>query len=479
MKRRTTDPPLHAPPVREPQVNSLATFLPPSAGGSRARFDTKLGLDNERATRLSRRYLRVVSSAERPDRMRILYLSALFPPDVLGGAEMSAYSQALWLRDQGHEVAVLTTAQSAADEVHGQFVDGLRVYRLHMPRLYPVFRFAAAKAWQKPLWHVQDHLDPNNRRIAASVLEDFRPDVATLHVVQGLGYNVLTELAARDIPVVYFLHDLGLACVKMSMFRNGHECEKQCSICTVSSWYKESLIRKLRRVGFCSPSRANLARVAEFLPIRRYPHAAILNPNRYPKATVARTESAQLRVLYAGRIHQTKGVDILLESARRLQRARGNARPFHVTVVGTGPQEAELRREFGAEPWCTFTGFVNQAELSNIMLNSDVLCVPSVWFENSPGVLIQALGLGLPVLGSNIGGIPELVEHARNGLVLPAGDVEAWRSALEGIVQDRERLNGWRSYALAHSAHFEQDYLGRLTLDFIQTVIGAGSAGGA
>ena len=129
--------------------------------------------------------------------MRILYLSALFPPDVLGGAEMSAYSQALWMRDQGHEVAVLTTAQRPADELHGELVDGLRVYRLHLPRLYPVYRFAAAKAWQKPLWHVQDHVDPHNRRIASSVLDAFRPDVATLHVVQGLGYNVLSELAAR------------------------------------------------------------------------------------------------------------------------------------------------------------------------------------------------------------------------------------------------------------------------------------------
>jgi glycosyltransferase involved in cell wall biosynthesis len=409
--------------------------------------------------------------------MRILYLSALFPPDVLGGAEMSAHSQALWLRDQGHEVAVLTTAQRPTDEVHGESVDGLRMYRLHLPRLYPVYRFAAAKAWQKPLWHLQDHLDPNNRCIASRVLDEFRPDVATLHVVQGLGYNVLSELAKRDIPVVYFLHDLGLACVKMSMFRNGHECEKQCTICSLSSWYKESLIRKLRRVGFCSPSRANLSRVAEFLPIQRYPHTAILNPNRYPPATVPRTESAELRVLYAGRIHQTKGVHILLQSARRLQRAGGNARPFHVTVVGTGPQEAELRSEYGAEPWCTFTGFVNQSELSNIMLNSDVLCVPSVWFENSPGVLIQALGLGLPVLGSNMGGIPELVEHGRNGLVLPPGDVEAWHGALVDLVQDGERLSGWRSYALAHADRFDQDYLGRLTLDFLETVINAGSAG--
>jgi glycosyltransferase involved in cell wall biosynthesis len=147
--------------------------------------------------------------------------------------------------------------------------------------------------------------------------------------------------------------------------------------------------------------------------------------------------------------------------------------------VGTGPQEAELRAQFAAEPWCTFTGFVNQADLSNIMQESDVLCVPSIWFENSPGVLIQALGLGLPVLGSNIGGIPELVEHGRNGLVLPPGDVEAWRSALEDVLQTPEKLRDWQSHALAHATRFEQDHLGKLTVDFIETVISTDNAGRA
>jgi len=410
--------------------------------------------------------------------MRILYLSALFPPDVMGGAEMSAHSQALWLRDQGHEVAVLTTAQRPSDEMHGELVDGLRIYRHHLPRLYPMFRFTKAKAWQKPLWHLQDHFDPNNRRIASRVLDEFHPDVAALHVVQGLGYNILSELAARDIPVVYFLHDLGLACVQQSMFRGGRECETRCSVCSLSSRYKESLIGKLSRVGFCSPSRANLSRVAKFLPVQRYPHTTILNPNRYPEATVPRTESAELRVLYAGRIHHTKGVDLLLECARRL-RANGHAPPFHVTIVGTGSDEEALRREFGSEPWCTFTGFVSQAELSNIMFNSDVLCVPSVCFDNSPGVLIQALGLGLPVLGSNVGGIPELIEHGQNGLVLPPGEVEAWRSALADILEHPEKLRGWRSHALANSHRFDQDYLGGLTLKFIETVVAAEGAASA
>src|SRR2546430_14190684 len=68
-----------------------------------------------------------------------------------------------------------------------------------------------------------------------------------------------------------------------------------------------------------------------------------------------------------------------------------------------------LFRSFGDRAWCRFHGHVAQQQVSNFMQGSDVLCVPSLWQENSPGVVIHALSQGLPVIGSDKGGIPELV----------------------------------------------------------------------
>jgi glycosyltransferase involved in cell wall biosynthesis len=73
-------------------------------------------------------------------------------------------------------------------------------------------------------------------------------------------------------------------------------------------------------------------------------------------------------------------------------------------------------------------------DISNIMVNSDILCIPSIWAENSPGVVIHALSLGLPVIGSDKAGIPELVEDGKNGLLVPPGDMLAWQVALERIL---------------------------------------------
>ena len=101
------------------------------------------------------------------------------------------------------------------------------------------------------------------------------------------------------------------------------------------------------------------------------------------------------------------------------------------------------------------------------MVNSDILCIPSIWAENSPGVVIHALSLGLPVIGSDKAGIPELVEHGKNGLLVPPGDKLAWQVALERILQDPRCLIPWRDYALENVYGFDQDYLGNKMLYFI------------
>jgi glycosyltransferase involved in cell wall biosynthesis len=97
--------------------------------------------------------------------------------------------------------------------------------------------------------------------------------------------------------------------------------------------------------------------------------------------------------------------------------------------------------------------------------------MPSIAPENSPGVIIHALSKGLPVIASAQGGIPELVENDKNGLLLTAGDVAAWRGALARIIEDPSPLDRWRRYADAHARDFDQDYLGRKLLALMENAI--------
>jgi len=398
--------------------------------------------------------------------MRIISIAALFPPHTHGGAEISASNLIHWLTMQGHQTRVLGASIENQGDITEVWRD-IQVVRRNFPRPYPVHSFPKAPGWKKPLWHLQDSLDPRNRRIVGEVLDEFKPDLALVHYLPGIGYNTLAEFARRDIPAVYYMHDLGLACTRMSMFRNGHECKSQCMNCRVTASHRLKLISDFRRIGFCSPSKANLQRLKDLLPIDDYPSIAIPNANKYPPATASRVASDKLRVLYVGRLHDQKGIDVVLEAVSRLSETY----PISIRVVGGGQIEGQLRARYQNEPWCAFTGHVGSPEVSNEMVNADVLVVPSIWQENLPGVAIQALSFGIPVIASDIGGIPEIVEHEQNGQLVQPGSIPAWTAALRRLFEEPQAFAHWQTQARARSSDFQQDALGRRHFEFMTRVM--------
>jgi glycosyltransferase involved in cell wall biosynthesis len=400
--------------------------------------------------------------------MRILVVAALYPPNALGGAENSAANLAQWLAGQGHEVAVLTSARREDEELRGAWVGGLRIWRLRTPHLYPANEASRAPLWQKPIWHLQDHVDPRNRQLIAGVLDAFQPDFVNVHIVQGLGYNALGEIARRGVPTLFMLHDLGLACIRMSMYRRGETCPRHCAGCRISSRYKLAIIRQFQRIGFSSPSRANLATLSALFPIAGYPHVSIPNPNRYAPPRVARTASQTVRLLYVGRLHPSKGADILLDAAAALARRHR----FSLAVVGGGPEEGRLRARHAGADWVSFHGRVSEAEVGDHMQNADLLCIPSVWQENWPGVAVRALSLGLPVLGSRIGGIPELVDPGRTGDLAAPGDRDSWMAVLDRVLTEPSILADWRGNVEIARGRFDQDRLGRQMFNFMLSIAG-------
>lgn len=398
--------------------------------------------------------------------MRVLVISALFPPSAVGGAEMSALNLALWLRDQGHEVGVLTAATCPEEAAADMVENGLRLWRVWLPRPYATIDYFDQPQIMKAVWHVQDHIDPRNRAALAPVLDAFRPDFINVHLLAGLGFNVLAEIGRRDIPVMFALHDPGLVCVRSSMFRHGRECRQQCASCGISGWWKARMVARVRRIGFYSPSVANLARIRRYFDFADRPTKVTLDANRYPEPTVPARASNALRFLYVGRLHPTKGAAVLLAAADSLaERER-----FTVTIVGDGPDGRRLRALYGNRRWVRFTGMVDQQTVSNEMAGGDVLCVPSLISENSPGVIINGMGRGLAIIGSDQGGIPELVQHEGNGLLVPPGNIAAWTAAMARLIADRPLLDALREDARTRANAFDPEALGAGLYAFMEDI---------
>jgi glycosyltransferase involved in cell wall biosynthesis len=141
---------------------------------------------------------------------------------------------------------------------------------------------------------------------------------------------------------------------------------------------------------------------------------------------------APLRLLYLGRWHPFKGVDVAVKAVRNL--------PRHIPVelvlhgVAAGAEEiayrAEVERLAGGDPRIQFRPPLQPAEVASALNEFDVLLVPSVWLETGPLVVLEAQVAGLFVIGSRLGGIAELVSEPGEGVLVPATDVAAWTQAI-------------------------------------------------
>ena len=111
----------------------------------------------------------------------------------------------------------------------------------------------------------------------------------------------------------------------------------------------------------------------------------------------------------------------------------------HFAVVGDGwygDRLRDLSTSLGLQQKVHFVGPVGHSDLPNIFSMADVFVQPSIGYEAFGITLIEAMACGLPVLGSSSGGIPEVIHDNRTGLIVPAGDVDAWRTAITRLAED-------------------------------------------
>lgn len=146
-----------------------------------------------------------------------------------------------------------------------------------------------------------------------------------------------------------------------------------------------------------------------------------------------------LRILFVGRLVERKGVGVLVEAVRRLPAELGAS----VEIIGEGPErpmlESQVKRD-GLTQRVVLRGGVTDEELRAAYVSSDVVVLPSIRdarkdTEGLGVVLLEAMTYGIPVIGSDVGGIPDIVVDGETGLLVPPQDPEALASALERLAR--------------------------------------------
>jgi glycosyltransferase involved in cell wall biosynthesis len=128
-------------------------------------------------------------------------------------------------------------------------------------------------------------------------------------------------------------------------------------------------------------------------------------------------------VAYVGRLSEEKGLKVLIAAARLTPNIK-------YKLVGTGEQAVELRALAADLTNVEFCGFKSGVELQTMIAQARLLVLPSVWYENAPLVVYEALALGTPVIASNHGGLTELIQHGKNGWLFTPGDARALAECL-------------------------------------------------
>lgn len=309
------------------------------------------------------------------------------------------------------------------------------------------------------------------QRKLRALLAEYPADVAHLHCIyHHLSPAILPTLKAAGVAVVMTAHDLKIACPAYKMLNATGVCERckggnylnvvrhRCikdsaaaSAIVAAEAMVHGLLGTYRKHAdkIAVPSRFFLEKFVEwgwprdkFVYIPNYVDASRFEPAYGPGAAF----------LYFGRLAEEKGIATLIRAAA--------AAKTPLRIVGTGPLDAELRALAAslAAP-VEFLGYRTGRDLHDLVRAARAVVLPSEWYENAPMSVLESQALGKPVIGADIGGIPELVEHGHTGWIFPSRDTGALAAALREVAGTPDtRLAEIGRAARQHvEAHFSRD----------------------
>ncbi len=291
----------------------------------------------------------------------------------------------------------------------------------------------------------------------ADALRRLKPDVVHAHNVHPLfGWRALAAARAAGARTVLHLHNFRLFCAIAVAYRDGapcHRCRGRDTLpgvrlrcrgsLTEAAVYAVALSRQQPRLYEHSDrsitlSEAHGNRLRELgLP----PEKAVTLPNFIPRAQFAQRSAADAGrfALAAGRLVEEKGYDTAIHAAR--------AAGVPLVIAGEGPDGPRLRR-LAAGLEVRFTGRLGPAALAELRRDAGVALVPSRCEESLSYAVLDAFAAGIPVLGSERGGVGELVGPAAG---LDPDDPDVWAAALGALWKDPERRRQLGDGVLAHA----------------------------
>ncbi len=384
--------------------------------------------------------------------MHILIANNIYPPIMAGGAELIVAMLAERLVERGNRVTVVSTCSPDSEPYPVEIRNGVEVIRFFPKNMYWHWERGDRRGYEKALWHLRDAWNTDAGTRFKQILIKHKPDVLHTHLIDGMSAVLWRKAKQAGIPVIHTAHDYHLLCPRALLLT------KSLKICTNPQLgcriYRSWHIRTTRDIDlFCSPSQflinkhieAGLA--AKNTAVMRN---GIVLPNSIEKK---HDNSAAKKFLFAARLTIEKGCEVLLEALKLLPPDL----PFEFSVAGKGDYAEKFVELAANDKRINYLGYISGEEKDNIFRNSDWLLIPSLWYENAPVVIVEAAAYKMGVIGSNIGAIPEFVQHEKTGLLFKAGNPRSLADAIIRAVNDKQILQNLEEFTTTLMANSSVD----------------------
>lgn len=355
-----------------------------------------------------------------------------------GGSEKYYFELAELLRENGHEIAFFSMENEKNIKTNEKeyFVKNINLNSQNKLKAFDVI------------------YSKENKKKMEEAIQDFKPDIVHLNNFQRqLSASIIDAIKEKDIPIIYTAHDLQAICPAITMLdSNKNICEdckkgkysncirKKCiKSSTLKSilgaiegkYYDQKKIYKEKIDYIITPSECYREKLIEegIDKNKILAHHNFIDMEKYEIETQEGDYA-----LYFGRLSKEKGILNLVQAFEKRKKGK-----LYIAGEGEEKQNIENRiKEKHLEKHIQLLGFLNQEEIRETIGKCKFVIVPSVWYENCPYSILETLAIGKPVIGANIGGIPELVKNEENGLTYSYNNIEELSDKIDQLFSQPE-----------------------------------------
>lgn len=381
-----------------------------------------------------------------------------------GGSEKYYFDLAKLLQEHGHEVAFF----SMQDEKN--IKTGCKEYFVENSDMN-----------SKNIFKALDVIySRKNKKAMEKALDDFKPDIVHLNNFQRqLSASIIKPIKKKNIPIVFTAHDLQAICPAIVMLDSQRQICEKCLNGKYINCVKNKCIKNSGLKSILGAVEAKYYRYKKIYINKIY---KIITPSEFYKLKLIQDGIPENNIeaihnfidmdnynveveddgyaFYFGRLIKEKGIFTLLEAFKGLKDKK-------LLIAGDGPDLEKIKEYLNKNNMqenVKLLGYIDSDKVKEYVRKSRFIIVPSIWYENCPYSVLETLAIGKPIIGSNLGGIPELVKNNESGLIYTYNKPKELQEKMRVLFENKELADelGKNAKQIAKKEYSKESYYNKI-----------------